>query len=464
MKAWEIEKLSIESQIPVRLEDDNEALWEEQSDSVEERLDAAIKIYWGSRVPGSLARDTMAVAAIQAQENQGTVVPNADELLLAGFRAVTEDDMSGLHRATHALFDGCRSAVKDESSDYWNYAFYETFDEYAAAVVFPPANRVDMGERLFDRIHAGWLCQIIGGAYGTCLEGYKTDNIKKAYNRVDKYLRKPNTYNDDITYELALLCAYEKHGRDTSNHDIAYEWLSRIGFGWSAEDMALRNLRCGIMPPESGRFNNPYREWIGAQMRGVILGQLYPGDPYMAAKAAWQDAEISHYHNGILGEVFNAVMCAMAFCESDIKKLVERAVELMPADSQYYSVVKFALDRCKQSDNWLDAWKPCEKKLERYNWVHCYPNAAIEVIALWFGNGDFTRTIEICGLCGEDVDCNAAQIMTVWGTIFGTEAIPEYWRAPIGDRLDTYVRGMRILSIRKLSERTAETARLLAAE
>ena len=85
MKAWEIEKLSIESQIPVRLEDDNEALWEEQSDSVEERLDAAIKIYWGSRVPGSLARDTMAVAAIQAQENQGTVVPNADELLLAGF-------------------------------------------------------------------------------------------------------------------------------------------------------------------------------------------------------------------------------------------------------------------------------------------------------------------------------------------------------------------------------------------
>lgn len=462
MRAWEIEKMSIESQIPVRLEDDNEVLWEEQTNSVEERLDAAVKIYWGSRVPGSLARDTMAVAAIQAQENQGTIVPNAEQLLLAGFRAVTEEDISGLHRATYALFEGCRNAIKDETSDYWNFNFYETFEEYEKAVSFPQPQKVDMGEDLMDRIHAGWLCQIIGGAYGTCLEGYKTDNILKAYNRIDKYLRKPNTYNDDITYELALLCAYEKNGKATNSHDIADEWLARIGFGWSAEDMALRNLRCGILPPESGRFNNPYREWIGAQMRGVILGQLYPGNPREAARAAWQDAEISHYHNGILGEVFNAVLCSMAFYEKDIKTLVERAIALIPADTEYYSIVRFALDRCKESDNWRDAWKPCEKKVERYNWVHSYPNAAAEVVALWFGEGDFTRTLEVCGMCGQDVDCNAAQIMTVWGTIFGLDAIPSYWKDPIGDKLDTYVRGMRVLSIQKLSERTANVARTLA--
>ena len=60
-----------------------------------------------------------------------------------------------------------------------------------------------------------------------------------------------------------------------------------------------------------------------------------------------------------------------------------------------------------------------------------------------------------------DVDCNAAQILTVWGTIYGSEAIPEYWRAPIGDKLDTYVRGMEVLSIKKLSARTAAVARAL---
>ena len=100
--------------------------------------------------------------------------------------------------------------------------------------------------------------------------------------------------------------------------------------------------------------------------------------------------------------------------------------------------------------------------VEKYNWVHSYPNAAAEVVALWFGEGDFTRTLEVCGMCGQDVDCNAAQIMTVWGTIFGLDAIPSYWKDPIGDKLDTYVRGMRVLSIQKLSERTANVARTLA--
>lgn len=461
MRAWEIERQSIDGQIPARLEDDNEALWEEQTDGVEQQLDAAIKIYWGSRVPGSLARDTLAVAMVQAQENKGTRVRNAEELIMSGFRSITEDDISGLHRATHALFEACRNAEKDEASDYWKYNFYETFEEYEQAVKFPAPHDVDMGSDLTEKIHAGWLCQIIGGAYGTCLEGYTTDNIIKAYNSVDKYLRKPNTYNDDITYELALLCAYERFGKNTTARDIAYEWLARIGFGWSAEDMALRNLRCGIMPPESGRFNNPFNEWIGAQMRGVTLGQIYPGNPRLAAKAAWQDAEISHYHNGVLAEVFNAIMCSMAFYQKDIKQLLRDTVALMPADSEYYSVVKQALDNCEQCSDWLSAWRISEKRLERYNWVHAYPNAAIQVIALWFGDGDFTKTLEISGLCGQDVDCNAAQIMTVWGTIYGIDAIPSYWKDPIGDRLDTYVRGMRVLSIQKLSERTAEVARLL---
>ena len=367
-----------------------------------------------------------------------------------------------LHRATHQLFEGCRNAVIDESADYWQYRLYDTFDQYAAAVRLLERQAVDMGAALEDRLHAGWLGQIIGGAYGTCMEGYTTDNILKAYSDLRRYIRKPNTYNDDITYELALLAAYEQHGAGTTSRDIAFEWLSRIGFGWSAEDMALRNLRCGIMPPESGRFNNPWGEWIGAQMRGTILGQLYPGDAAAAARAAWQDAEISHFHNGILGEVFNAILCAMAFCESDTRRLVQQAIDCIPADSQYGSVIRFALEQCRAHDDYLSAWRVCEKKLERYNWVHAYPNAAIEVIALWFGQGHFVDTLEICGICGKDSDCNAAQLMTILGSSTGMDGIPQDWAAPFQDRLDTYVRGMEHLSIRKLAARTAVVARRLA--
>ena len=134
MRAWEIEKLSSQCQIPVQLEDNNEEIWLEQGTAQEESLHAAAKIYWGSRVPGSLFRDTMAVAAIQATENRGRIVERSDELLLAGFRAITENDIVELHRATHQLFEGCRNAVIDESADYWQYRLYDTFDQYLSLI------------------------------------------------------------------------------------------------------------------------------------------------------------------------------------------------------------------------------------------------------------------------------------------------------------------------------------------
>mgnify|MGYP004676892019 CR=1 FL=1 len=90
------------------------------------------------------------------------------------------------------------------------------------------------------------------------------------------------------------------------------------------------------------------------------------------------------------------------------------------------------------------------------------PNAAIEVIALWFGQGRFVDTLEICGICGKDSDCNAAQLMTILGSSTGMDGIPQDWAAPFQDRLDTYVRGMEHLSIRKLAARTAVVARRLA--
>ena len=50
-------------------------------------------------------------------------------------------------------------------------------------------------------------------------------------------------------------------------------------------------------------------------MRAGICGMAAPGDPYMAARLAWRDGEVSHANNGILGEVFNAVMTSLAICE-----------------------------------------------------------------------------------------------------------------------------------------------------
>ena len=103
----------------------------------------------------------------------------------------------------------------------------------------------------------------------------------------------------------------------------------------------------------------------------------------------------------------------------------------------------------------------CEEKYQKYNRIHAYPNACAEIIALYYGNGDFDRTMMYCGGCGQDVDCNAAQIMTVIGTITGAEKIRDYWKDPIKDELDTYIRGLKKISIRDLALMTSETAKKL---
>lgn len=42
----------------------------------------------------------------------------------------------------------------------------------------------------------------------------------------------------------------------------------------------------------------------------------------------------------------------------------------IPVDSEYYTVVKFAWDECRKNSDWESAWKACEKKYERCNWIH----------------------------------------------------------------------------------------------
>jgi len=97
--------------------------------------------------------------------------------------------------------------------------------------------------------------------------------------------------------------------------------------------------------------------------------------------------------------------------------------------------------------------------LERYNWVHAYPNAAAEVVALWFGNGDFDETMHIIAMAGQDVDCNAAQIGTVVGVMRGREGIDPAWSNPLADTLRTYVRGMETMKISELVHWTVESVR-----
>jgi hypothetical protein len=140
--------------------------------------------------------------------------------------------------------------------------------------------------------------------------------------------------NDDVVYELVLLDVFEQKGRKFTSSDLALEWVRQIPFGWSAEWVALENLWAGILPPESASFRNPYSDWIGAQMRGMICGMLAPGKPMEAARLAFTDASISHCANGVYGELYSAVLVALAFLKNDPRELVRLGLGWLPQKSE----------------------------------------------------------------------------------------------------------------------------------
>lgn len=457
MKAWEMASQLYRNAKPVLLDED-EQTWEVMK-TVSGFYDQLAGLDWKSNVPGSGAPETIMVAAVQALENRGYIVEDSEELLNEGLKAFDDKDFIRLHQISSLMRKRLLEAKKDPDSPYWKYKYYDNFEEYEKDIQFPRQIKLESTNDDFrDKIKAAWLSQLIGAAMGTQLEGYTRENLKEAFGDFDNYLREPNTYNDDLTFQLAFLEAFNEKGNVLTSEDIALKWIGLVPAGWSAEEFALRNIKQGIFPPESGRWNNPFNEWIGAQMRGAICGMVAPGDPRLAARLAWMDGEVSHANNGILGEVFNAVMVSLAFTEKDTRRILLSAIELIPKDSEYRSVLEFALRSCRNSENWESAMAVCEEKYIRYNWIHSYPNACAEVVALYFGEGDFTKTLKIISQAGVDVDCNAAQIMPIIGIREGTAGIPESYIHEAFLDIKTYMRSPRHLTLEELVDATVKNA------
>ena len=413
---------------------------------------------WTKPLPKSKAPYSKMLGAISSMANMGYDVTEADKLIPLAFDAIREDRLIDLQVLNARVFKALAEAPKIEGHPYWSCVVYESFEQYLqnAQLCEYPDYRLPGREELFDRVHAGWLGEIIGSALGTAVEGFKSSRLWEVFGEIDGYVKPPETLNDDITFELALLEAFREKGYAIDSDDIADKWVGLIPFAYTAEEVALRHMRSGIYPPQSGYLVNPYREMIGAAMRAAICGALAPGRPRLAAELAWKDGRVSHHNNGILAEVFNAVLVSMAYVETDMRTVLEKAMRAIPMDSEFYTVLEFAFEACEKSATYREAWELCEEKYKHYNWVHCYPNMASEVIAIYFAGNDYQKAMSILMMSGQDNDCTGGPIGHAYGAMLGTAALDKKFTEPLEDRLDTYVRTMETQSITSLSEKTTD--------
>ena len=214
MKAWEFEHKLTADAVPPELHDDNEADWMTYTEAGR-ASDKQLFHDWDNKVPGSKAPCDVVIAAIQSMHNRGYDVTEAEKFMEEGLRASEEKDGAAIQVATAKIFHALNEAPKNPASPYWSYNTYRTFSDVEKEADFGPAAPYDVfSDEFAKKVTAGWMGQLIGGCLGTQIEGYTTEQIRRRFGEVYGYLRRPETYNDDITYEIAYLDRFIEKGYD----------------------------------------------------------------------------------------------------------------------------------------------------------------------------------------------------------------------------------------------------------
>ncbi len=346
-------------------------------------------------------------------------------------------------------------------------------------------------EQLWDKILGGWLGRCAGCLLGKPVEGWPAERIRQTLEAIGRYpldgywpeapglnpelqpggppewrrgkiAAMPR--DDDMDYPIVGLIAVEEHGPELTSRDIARTWLARLPYHcvYTAERAAYRNLVNDRWPPESATYRNPYREWIGAQIRADIWGWVSPGQPERAAELAHRDACLSHVKNGIYGEMFFAALLAAAFATDDVDEIIEAGLSEIPRNCRLREAILDAAEWSKSEESFEQTLARIQEKYGSYHRVHTINNAALIIMGLYYGQGDFAKTVCTTVMGGWDTDCTGATAGSIVGVMRGASGLPAEWIEPLNDTLHSAVVGFSRCSISELAKRTYELAKRLA--
>ena len=431
---------------------------------------------------GSLERNLIELEVAQCREEGRDVDALAERVRIAGERKLDQAELA-------ALYD---ELIQTPIRADFPYQEPSVLEEIRTERPDGPRRfpAVPDGEDLYQRVYGGWLGRAAGCALGKPVEGWTKARIDQYLENagalplngylpfVDKVI--PEIFrscthgniafmdrDDDLDFPILGLLALESRGIQMTSRTVANTWLSYmpISMLYTAENAAYRNFVMGIWPPASSLHRNPFREWIGAQIRADIFGYVAPGWPEKAAELAYRDAVISHDKNGVYGEMFVAAMIAAAFVESDIDEIVRVGLSEIPKESRLTDAIKNTVVWCHEyPDDWEAVWERIHERYGHYSGVHTVNNAALVVLGLYMGASEYESGIITTVRSGWDTDCNGATVGSILGVRGGADALPEKWVGVLNDRLISAVRGHTDNRISSLAERTVTVAQQLATQ
>jgi len=407
-------------------------------------------------------------------------------------------DVSGVERRLASILEDREDNWDGNLSSLWTdlerltsepgFKYHEPSDIESIRMSRPEGKRKFdhslSSDEYYERVYGAWLGRCVGCVLGKPVEGWPR-------NRIEGYLRLSGSYplddyipeivtapegytlhpsypesmrgtingmprDDDLDYTILGLHVLEEHGFGFTAADVASEWLTHLPYNlvYTAERVAYKNLINGLKPTETATYQNPYREWIGAQIRADIFGYVAPGLPEAAAEFAFRDASLSHVKNGIYGEMIVAAMISAAFELDDVKEIINVGLGEIPKNSRLAEAVRNLVKWSREYPDWGSCWDRAMEDYGDLSWVHTINNTLFILLGLLYGEGDLGKTVSISVMCGHDTDCTGASAGSIIGTMLGAKALEAMWVEPLQDRVQSILAGFSESKISELARKT----------
>jgi len=321
------------------------------------------------------------------------------------------------------------------------------------------------------RCEAIWTAQMVGHMLGLPFEHHQAavkwvdDYSEMIYDRIESnggvgYM------DDDWYYEMANLYALEKFGPEMTLEQLGTQWVEHNVGVWGSSGQARKNLMKGI-PADSAGHPKYNRLWftMGAQNRCDLYGMLLPGLPNSAAILSRRLGMINSWAEGTDGGVLMGTMTAMAFYEKDPRDLIRKSVKVLHPDAPHRQCIEKIIS---MAEGGSPPEEIADRIMNEYGVLYpatnsAVPNLAMTIIGLYFGEGDFWKTLNYTFSLADytDTDCNSACAAVVLAAAYGPDIIPSRLIDAFGGRMKGNSIGpvempMVDISLEDLGERTAE--------
>lgn len=314
-------------------------------------------------------------------------------------------------------------------------------------------------EMVFDKTYGSLSGLAIGDSFG---DASRKQENRENYAITTDFNSKASWSTDDTEFALLTAKTLIRCCGNLTSEEVVKSWLEDVAIqdefkrGGASEIEAANNLRKGLRPPLSGKYN-AFHMSDGSAMRIGPVGIVCAGDPERAAAMAKIDAELSHFRDGVWGAQAVAAAVSVAMVDADIDEIIGAAMHAIPEDSWLSYAMNHAFDILDKANGQIfEAWMKLHDELWTSSWATTAEAIPSAFVCLKAVHKDFRTGVVLAGNFGRDADTIGAVAGTILGAKYGAKEMPEAWinktRFPTGTCLQ-FTNGVDIKEYaRKLSE------------